>query len=64
VPQVVAGCGYDKSTQGTAIKCETAANGACTGSTDIQICSQQSDCPNGKTCTASKWKIYQVGFCL
>ncbi len=64
VPQVVAGCNYDKSTQGTAIKCETAANGACTGSTDIQVCSQQSDCPNGKTCTASKWKIYQVGFCL
>jgi hypothetical protein len=28
------------------------------------MCSQQSDCPSGTTCTAGRWKIYEVGFCL
>lgn len=63
-PVQVAGCGYYKSTQGTAITCETANAGACTGPTDIQICEQQADCPSGKTCTPMKWKLYQLGFCL
>jgi hypothetical protein len=63
-PAIVQGCGYYKSAQGTAVTCETAANGACTGASDIQICEQTSDCPSGKTCTPMKWKIYQLGFCM
>lgn len=63
-PAQVAGCGYYKSTQGTAITCEAPSNGACTGASDIQICEQTSDCPSGKTCTPMKWKLYQLGFCL
>ncbi len=63
-PAVVSGCTYYKATGGTAIKCETASAGACTGSGDVQICSSTADCPTGKTCTPMKWKIYQMGFCM
>lgn len=63
-PTVVAGCGYYKSSNGTGILCETGNAGACSGASDIQVCSQQSDCPQGKTCTPMKWKIYQLGFCM
>ena len=62
-PTQVTGCTYDKSTQGTAIVCSTPTNGACPGATDVQICSSNSDCPQGKTCTAMKWKILQLGYC-
>ncbi len=63
-PAQVSGCSYYKATGGTAIACETANAGACTGGTDVQICSSTSDCPSGKTCTPMKWKLYQLGFCL
>jgi hypothetical protein len=63
-PAQVAGCSYYKSQGGNAIMCETPSNGACTGATDIQICSSDADCPSGKTCTPMKWKLYQMGFCL
>ncbi|HEY1960248.1 MAG TPA: hypothetical protein VGH28_31780 [Polyangiaceae bacterium] len=63
-PTAVAGCGYSKATNGTGVVCEAPTNGACTGATDIQICSADSDCPTGKTCQAGKWKILQVGFCM
>jgi hypothetical protein len=63
-PAVVSGCGYYKSQGGTGVLCEAPSNGACTGATDIQICSATSDCPNGKTCTPMKWKLYQLGFCM
>jgi hypothetical protein len=61
-PAVVQGCGYYKSSLGTAITCEQGT--ACSGGTDIQICEQTSDCPSGKTCTPMKWKLYQLGFCM
>jgi hypothetical protein len=61
-PAQVQGCGYFKSQGGTAILCEQGTT--CTGATDIQICEQTSDCPNGKTCTPMKWKLYQLGFCM
>ena len=63
-PAVVAGCGYYKSQGGTAVACEATDAGACNGSGEIRICAQQSDCPQGKTCTPMKWKLYQLGFCL
>jgi hypothetical protein len=56
----VAGCGYPKAKDGNAIVCETTAT--CT-SGETQICSSQADCPSGMTCTAGKWKIYDIGFC-
>jgi hypothetical protein len=61
-------CTYPKSTLGSAIVCESSDAGgagvpACaTG--EVQICSSPADCPAGKTCTAGKWKILQMGFCL
>ena len=65
-PTPVTGCGYDKSTNGSAIVCEGTAGGAATpcAAGEIQICSSQADCPTGTTCTAGKWKLYQLGFCL
>ena len=63
-PAQVAGCSYYKSSPGgSSIVCSAGSNGACPGSTDIQICSSDTDCPQGKTCTPMKWKIYQLGFC-
>ncbi len=62
-PAVPPGCTYPKATLGTAVVCEsTSGNGCAAG--EIQICSSTSDCPTGKTCTAGKWKIFQVGFCM
>jgi hypothetical protein len=65
-PTPVAGCGYDKSTNGNAIVCEGTAGGAATpcAAGEVQICSSQADCPSGTTCTPGKWKLYQIGFCL
>jgi hypothetical protein len=64
---VVAGCGYPKATQGTAVVCESSdagvAPGACAAG-EVELCSSQADCPTGTTCTPGKWKIFQVGFCL
>lgn len=57
----VPGCGYPKAKNGSSVICETTAS---CQSGEIQICSSQSDCPSGKTCTAGKWKLYQLGFCL
>lgn len=62
-PAIVAGCGYYKSQGGKQITCEAADAGAC-ASGEIQVCSQQADCPTGKTCTPMKWKLYQLGFCM
>jgi hypothetical protein len=56
----VAGCGFPKKKGGSAIVCE--ATPACAAG-EIQVCSAQADCPTGTTCTAGKWKIYQIGFC-
>jgi hypothetical protein len=69
VPVMAPGCTYPKSTLGSAIVCEAAGSGgAASAGTcaagEIQICSADSDCPTGKTCTPGKWKIFQVGFCL
>jgi hypothetical protein len=66
VPATVPGCGYPKSKGGTAIVCEGTGGGAATACAagEVQICSSQADCPSGTTCTAGKWKIYQIGFCL
>jgi hypothetical protein len=58
----VAGCNYPKAKEGSAIVCEATNTGTCAAS-ETQICSSQADCPTGKTCTAGKWKIYQIGFC-
>ena len=66
------GCTYPKATHGNAVVCEGTAPGADAAATttgacatgEIQICSAQSDCPTGTTCTAAKWKIFQVGLCL
>jgi hypothetical protein len=56
----VAGCGYPKAKSGDNIQCESTP--AC-ASGEIQVCSSQADCPTGTTCTAGKWKIYDLGFC-
>jgi len=61
-PALVSGCTYYKSAGGTAISCEAPTNGACAAG-ETQICEQDSDCPQGKTCTPVKWKLYQLGFC-
>jgi Cys-rich repeat protein len=64
-PATVAGCGYLKSTHGTAVVCEGTGGGAATACAagEVQICSADSDCPTGTTCKPGKWKIYQIGFC-
>jgi hypothetical protein len=61
----VAGCGFPKYSHGTGIVCEGDGGGAATACAagETQICTSQADCPAGKTCTAGKWKIYQLGFC-
>jgi hypothetical protein len=58
-------CTYPKAEYGTAVVCETGntSPGTCAAG-ELQICSSQSDCPSGTTCTAGKWKLFQVGFCL
>ncbi len=58
---MVPGCGYPKAKYGSAIACETATTCA---AGETPICSTQADCPSGTTCTAGKWKLYQIGFCL
>jgi hypothetical protein len=62
-----ASCTYPKATLGTAVVCESSDAGtgaqACAAG-EVQLCSSQADCPNGRTCTPGKWKIFQVGFCL
>ena len=61
-----AACPYPKYSGGTGIACEGDAGGAvgqCQAG-ETQVCSTQADCPAGKTCTAGKWKIIQIGFCL
>jgi hypothetical protein len=62
----VAGCGYPKYKGGTAVQCEGTGGGAATACApgETQMCSSPADCPAGTTCTAGKWKLYQVGFCM
>ncbi len=62
-PTMVAGCNYPKISGGSAIVCETPTGNAC-ASGETQICESDSDCPTGKTCTAGKWKLFQLGFCM
>jgi hypothetical protein len=59
------GC-FPQFTLGNAIVCEGTSGGAVThcAAGETQVCSQQSDCPAGTTCTAGKWKIFQLGVCL
>jgi hypothetical protein len=68
VPADQTGCLYPRSSDGTAVVCETSdagATGAAACATgEIQMCSSAADCPAGKTCTPGKWKIFDVGFCL
>jgi hypothetical protein len=67
-----------KSSGGSGIVCEGASAGGDGGAADggggggtvpacaageIQICALDSDCPANKTCTAMRWKLYEVGFC-
>jgi hypothetical protein len=68
----VAGCGYPRAKDGTAVVCEwnPGANApgypgavACAAG-EIQICQSQADCPVGKTCTPGEWGSFQVGFCM
>lgn len=56
----VPACGYDSSKGGTAIVCESSS--VCSAG-EVQICSSNADCPSGTTCTAGKWKIFDIGFC-
>lgn len=56
----VAGCSYPKAKSGTVIQCESTPSCA---AGEIQVCSAQADCPTGTTCTAGKWKLYDLGFC-
>jgi Cys-rich repeat protein len=63
---VVTGCNYLKATNGTAVVCEgLAAGGAVTACApqELQVCSSNADCPSGRTCTPTKWKLFQVGLC-
>ena len=71
-PAVVSGCPATDLQQkgGTAIACEMADGGASDGGrapacapTETQICSADTDCPDGKTCVAMHWKLYNLGFC-
>jgi hypothetical protein len=34
------------------------------GTGNTQLCLNQGDCPSGKTCTAFRWKIIEMGFCM
>jgi hypothetical protein len=63
-PAPVAGCGYSKATEGTAVVCESDGGTGVCAAGEIALCSQNSDCATGKTCTAGKWKVFQIGFCL
>jgi len=61
----VAGCGYPKFSDGVEIACEGTGGGSVTpcAAGEVQVCSSQSDCPTGTTCTAGKWKLFQLGSC-
>ena len=71
-PVQVAGCDPQnlKMQGGTAIACEATdagsgdAGGSSCAAGEIQVCEAQSDCPSGKTCTATRWKLYEIGVCL
>lgn len=65
-PAPAPGCTYPRARAGTGIVCEngTGAGPTACAAGEVNICSSQADCPTGTTCTAGKWKIFQVGFCL
>ena len=57
-----------KSSGGSSIGCVVpadagAAAGTCPNSGDLQVCETQAECPSGKTCTAIRWKLYEIGVC-
>jgi hypothetical protein len=66
----MAGCGYLRARNGTAIACETwgAGDGGVVAGTcaagETQVCQRQTDCPTGTTCTPGKWGSFQIGFCM
>ena len=72
-PAAVTGCPNEglKASGGNAVMCEVPSGGAATGDAgapacangELQICSSDADCPSGKTCTAFRWKIIELGFC-
>jgi hypothetical protein len=59
-------CAYPKYSDGTGVVCEGDGGGntatLCQAG-EIQVCTQQSDCVTGTTCTFGKWKIVNLGFC-
>ena len=66
-PAMVPGCGYYKSSKGTAVSCEGSGDGGSVptcAAGEFNICAANTDCPNGMTCIPMKWKLYQLGFCM
>lgn len=58
-----------KSSGGTGIVCTLPSDGGvtagqCPNSGDLQVCETQGECTGGKTCTAIRWKLYEIGVCL
>jgi hypothetical protein len=62
-PALVPGCDSNdyKASGGTGTQC---VSGTTCGAGNAQLCLNQSDCPSGMTCTAFRWKIIQMGFCM
>jgi hypothetical protein len=62
-PSQVVGCGAAdiKASGGTGTQC---VQGATCGAGNTQLCLQSGDCPTGMTCTAFRWKIIEMGFCM
>jgi clumping factor A len=61
----VPGCGFPKLASGSDIVCEGDAGGDAATPCPVgeyQVCTSQADCASG-TCTAGKWKIFQLGTC-
>jgi hypothetical protein len=60
LPAIVPGCGYFKAIGGSGAFCE---QGTTCAAGETRLCESNADCAAGQSCTAFKWKIYQLGFC-
>jgi hypothetical protein len=62
-PSQVVGCDSAdwKAMGGTGTQC---VSGTTCGTGNTQLCLQHGDCPSGMTCTAFRWKIIEMGFCM